>query len=76
MAIDSLIDRMAAAIAAVDDEELTNMTWHLHARAAAQAAVEWIEEQDQVKQEEEPTHFDVPTSSDVMRWMRDEINNA
>ncbi len=42
---DSLVGRVAIAIAAADDEGLTNMTWNYHARAAILEVATWMVEQ-------------------------------
>jgi len=41
---DLLIDRVADAIGAADDEGLTNMTWSNHSRAAILEAAAWLRE--------------------------------
>ena len=41
----SLIDRVADAIGAADDEGLTNMTWSNHSRAAILEVAAWMVEQ-------------------------------
>ncbi len=41
---DSLVGRVAIAIAAADDEGLTNMTWNYHARAAILEVATWMVE--------------------------------
>ena len=38
----TLLDRVADALAAVDDEGLTNMTWSSHAQAAIRVVAEWL----------------------------------
>jgi hypothetical protein len=38
----SLVDRVADAIGAADDEGLTNMTWSNHSRAAIREVAEWL----------------------------------
>lgn len=40
----TLVDRVADAIAAVDDEGLTNMTWSSHSQAAIRVVAEWVRE--------------------------------
>jgi hypothetical protein len=37
-----LVERVADAIGAADDEGLTNMTWSYHSRAAIRAVAEWL----------------------------------
>jgi hypothetical protein len=41
----SLVDRVADAIGAADDEGLTNMTWSNHSRAAILEVAAWMREQ-------------------------------
>jgi hypothetical protein len=41
----SLLDRVADAIGAADDEGLTNMTWSNHSRAAILVVAAWLREQ-------------------------------
>jgi hypothetical protein len=38
----TLVERVADAIGAADDEGLTNMTWSNHSRAAIRAVAEWL----------------------------------
>ena len=38
----TLVDRVADAIGAADDEGLTNMTWSNHSRAAIRVVAEWL----------------------------------
>ena len=42
---DLLIDRVADAIGAADDEGLTNMTWSNHSRAAILEVAAWLKEE-------------------------------
>jgi hypothetical protein len=67
-----LIDRIADAIAKVDDEGLTNMTWRLHAKAALHATTAWINERE-LSEMEKPDCFEESTSGDVVRWLMDEL---
>jgi len=41
-----LVERVADAIGAADDEGLTNMTWRYHARAAIREVAAWLRERD------------------------------
>jgi hypothetical protein len=40
--LDELVERVAIAIAAADDDGLTNMTWNYHARAAILEVAAWL----------------------------------
>jgi hypothetical protein len=58
----SLLDRVADAIGAVDDEGLTNMTWSNHSRAAILEVAAWLRD-------------DAPQSCPLTaRWLEQEAN--
>ena len=67
-----LIDHIADAIAKVDDEGLTNMTWRRHAHAALHATTAWINARS-IREMENPNCFEEPTADEVVRWLMDEL---
>ena len=69
----SLVDRVADAIGAADDEGLTNMTWSNHSRAAIREVAAWINERE-LKAQNDPDCLEASTADEVVGWLRDEAD--
>jgi hypothetical protein len=68
-----LVERVADAIGAADDEGLTNMTWSNHSRAAIRAVAAWINERE-LKAQNDPYCLAAPTADEVLGWLRNEAD--
>ena len=69
----SLVDRVADAIGAADDEGLTNMTWSNHSRDAIRAVAAWINECE-LKTQNDPDCLEASTADEVVSWLRNEAD--
>jgi anti-sigma28 factor (negative regulator of flagellin synthesis) len=69
----SLVDRVADAIGAADDEGLTNMTWSNHSRDAIREVAAWINERE-LKAQNDPYCLAAPTADEVLGWLRNEAD--
>ena len=67
----TLVERVADAIGAADDEGLTNMTWNYHALAAIREVAAWIDERE-LKAQNDPDCLEASTADEAVGWLRDE----
>ena len=68
-----LVDRVADAIGAADDEGLTNMTWSNHSRDAIREVAAWINERE-LKAQNDPYCLEASTADEVIDWLRNEAD--
>ena len=69
----TLVERVADAIGAADDEGLTNMTWSKHSRDAIRAVAAWINECE-LKAQNNPDCLEASTADEVVGWLRNEAD--
>jgi hypothetical protein len=65
----SLVDRVADAIGAADNEGLTNMTWSNHSRAALREVAAYINECE-LENQNSPGYLEPTTADEVVGWLR------